>query len=31
MNRIQNEEGGKALCRGEECEPNVLPVVNPIE
>jgi len=31
MNRIQNEEGGKALCRGEECEPNILPIVNPNE
>ena len=30
-NRIQNEEGGKALCRGEECEPHILPVVNPNE
>ena len=31
MTRIQNEEGGKALCRGEECEPNILPIVNPNE
>lgn len=31
MNRIENEEGGKALCRGEECEPNILPIVNPNE
>jgi hypothetical protein len=31
MTRIENEEGGKALCRGEECEPNILPVVNPNE
>tara|TARA_Y100000401_G_scaffold33663_1_gene25038 strand:+ start:3963 stop:4232 length:270 start_codon:yes stop_codon:yes gene_type:complete len=31
MNRIQNEQGGKELCRGDECEPNVLPVINPSE
>jgi hypothetical protein len=31
MNRIQNEEGGKALCSGADCEPHTLPVVNPTE
>tara|TARA_Y100000356_G_scaffold133992_1_gene142220 strand:+ start:1148 stop:1402 length:255 start_codon:yes stop_codon:yes gene_type:complete len=31
MTRIENEKGGKALCKGEECEPNILPVVNPNE
>ena len=31
MNRIQNEQGGKELCRGDECDPNVLPVINPSE
>jgi hypothetical protein len=29
INRGQNEAGGKELCRGDECEPNILPIVNP--
>ena len=29
INRIQNEQGGKELCRGHECEPNILPIINP--
>tara|TARA_R100000900_G_scaffold88628_1_gene69065 strand:+ start:183 stop:461 length:279 start_codon:yes stop_codon:yes gene_type:complete len=29
INRAQNEQGGKELCRGDECEPNILPIINP--
>ena len=31
VNRAQNEEGGKALCQGADCEPHTLPVVNPTD